>query len=137
MSNRVLCQSSFDARRASARVRRRGSRAQLALAGVFCACAMLLLAGCGVGKIADALSKAADNLERVGTDLANGVSDLNSTAGKLGDIIRDLPKDAATELRVAVEQAAQRATQAAGIEARCTLDFARKRIADDIKHLAA
>jgi hypothetical protein len=99
--------------------------------------ACLALAACGIGKVGDSIDKVANNLQNIGTDMANGVGDFNSTAAQLKDILKDFPKEAGNELRINLEQVAQRTTQAAGIEARCTADFARKRIGEDILHIAA
>jgi hypothetical protein len=81
-------------------------------------------------------AQASKTLEGIGTDLANQTADFNLTASRLTDVIKSLPEEAGVELRNALQQVAERATQAAGIEVRCTSDFARERIAGDVSYLA-
>lgn len=95
--------------------------------------AAVLMTGCGVK---DSLDQTATTIQGIGADLANGAADFNGVASRLTDVIQGLPRETATELRMAMEQTAQRSLQAAGIEARCSADFARQRIGQDLEYLA-
>jgi len=98
---------------------------------------VLGIAGCPVDDAVNALNKASDALNGIGDAVANGSATFAATADNLANVLKGLPSDVGNELREALSQSAREATQAAGIEARCSADFARARLAGDIKYLAA
>ena len=106
------------------------------ISGVYVAITFALTGCDKVKDLTNAFNSAANTLQNVGTELANGSVDFTHAASQLKDVIQELPKEAGAELREALDQAAKGAAQAAGIEGRCSIDFARVRISEDIKYMA-
>src|SRR5688572_17745434 len=83
--------------------------------------------GCIKTDLPPALRSVDESIRAIGNDLGNGLADFTTTAHRLSAVLKGLPREIAAELRIALEQVAQRSLQGAGIEARCVIDFARQR----------
>jgi hypothetical protein len=97
-----------------------------------------MLVGCDVidkaWAMVDELTETAD---RLGSIAGNRFADFNQTARDLIAVIEKLSGRVPDDLRRALNDVAARATQAGGIEARCSADFVRDRLAEDIRYVAS
>jgi hypothetical protein len=108
---------------------------------VVVASSLLVIIGCDWGKKIDdgvaAVQKAANTLDRSADQLASQGANFGSIAEDVKNSLKSLPKEWIDQFGDRMTETAERAAQAAGIQAQCTLDMARHRLAEDLHYLAA
>jgi hypothetical protein len=85
----------------------------------------------------EAIEKAMTRLDRISNDIAAARIGFEDVARDMNETLKDLPKELAREFQTAFVTVAERATQAAGIQARCSTDFVRQRIGSDVRNVWA